>query len=165
MSPLNSTEKKIRVHGVELSADVSPMPSTSAITKVSFANPAVWDSDDFFDADFPDRVTIPQGFRGRYAVRLTIRWSVVGAQAFTVNDRDNGFFYAEIATNAHPDGRFQETRVSAAPVVNSTKTVMQILWDGELKKGHLLEVNLQYDLPRPAVANVWFAMRWLGRQG
>ena len=163
MASLNSTEKQVRVHGVELSADAGFPPSSNAVSKVIFANPPVWDSDGFFDAAHPDRVTIPKGLRGRYAVRLTIRWSL-GQQAFTINDRDNGFFYAEIATNAHPDGVFQETRVSVAPVVNSTKTVMQILWDGALVKNHFLEVNLQYDLPRPAMANVWLAMRWLGRQ-
>lgn len=163
MASLNWVEKRVRVHGVELYADAAPMPGDTATSKVVFNNPPVWDSDGFFKPAHPERVAIPPGFRGRYAVRLTVRWSVV-QQPFTINDRDNGFFYAEIASNAHPDGRFQETRVSAAPVVNSTKTVMQILWDGALAHGHFLEVNLQYDLPRPAGANIWFAMRWLGRQ-
>lgn len=162
MDSLNWVEKRIRAHGVELCADAGPMPSSVTTTKVVFRDPPVWDSDGFFNPAQPERVTIPEGFRGRYAVRLTVRWSL-GQQPFTINDRDNGFFYTEIATNADPTGRFQETRVSVAPVVNSTKTVMQILWDGALVKDQFLEVNLQYDLPRPAGANIWFAMRWLGR--
>ncbi len=162
MASLNWVENRVRVHGVELRADATPVPSSTTTSKVVFSSPPVWDSDGFFNPAVPERVVIPSGFRGRYAARLTLRWSF-GQQPFTINDRDNGFFYAEIATNAHPDGRFQETRVSAAPVVNSTKTVMQILWDGALAHGHYLEVNLQYDLPRPAGVNIWFALRWLGR--
>ncbi|MDX2436104.1 MAG: hypothetical protein QNL88_03535 [Acidobacteriota bacterium] len=163
MPPLNWTERRIHAHGVELHADANPMPSDTTSTKVVFSNPPVWDSDGFFNAAHPDRISIPQGLRGRYAARLTIRW-YLGQQPFTIHDRDNGFFYTEIASNADPTGRFQDTRISVAPVVNSTKTVLQVLWDGPLAHGHFLEVNLQYDLPRPAGANIWFSLRWLGRQ-
>jgi len=163
MPTLNWTERRIRAHGVELFASASPTPSPTASTKVSFSSPPVWDSDGFFNAAHPDRVSIPPGLRGRYTARLTIRWTF-GQPPFTINDRDNGFFYTEIASNADSTGRFQDSRISAAPVVNSTKTVLQVLWDGPLAHGHFLEVNIQYDLPRQADAEIWFTLRWLGRQ-
>lgn len=163
MPPLNLVERRVRVHGVELRADASPMPDPAATTALTFQNPPRWDSDGFFDPTQPGRVTIPPGFRGRYAARLTVRW-FLGQGAFTVNDRDHGFFYAELATDADPDGRFQETRISAAPVANSTKTVLQVVWDGLLAPGNHIAANIQYDLPRPAMLNAWFTLCRLGAQ-
>jgi hypothetical protein len=163
MPPLNMTERRVRVHGVDLQADASPMPDPNATTTLSFQSPAKWDSDGFFNPAQPSRVTIPSGLRGRYSVRLTIRWSLA-LGAFTINDRDNGFFYAELATDADPDGRFQETRISVAPVANSTKTVLQVCWDGLLAPGNHIGANVQYDLPRPAMLNAWLTMHRLGAQ-
>jgi hypothetical protein len=163
MSEIGWLERNFKIYGVDLYGHADPMPGPGTTT-INFKSPPEWDRSGFFDSASPTRVTVPSGYRGRYTIRMTIQWNRGGAQPFTIQDRDQGFFYGEFSTNAHPDGHFQESRVSAAPVVNSTKTVFHLLWEGLLAPGHYIEPLIQYQLPQPASMDAWLRMRRLGRQ-
>ena len=163
MAPIGWLERNFKIYGVDLYGHAGPMPGHAGST-ITFNNPPEWDREGFFDPDARTRVTVPPGYKGRYTVRMTIQWNRGGSQPFTIQDRDQGYFYGELSTNAHPDGRFQESRVSAAPVVNSTKTVFHLFFEGLLTPGHYIEPLIHYQLPQPASADIWFRMRRLGRQ-
>ncbi len=163
MAAIGWLERNLKIHGVDLYGHAGPMPGPAS-TSINFVDPPDWDRGGFYDPANPTRVTVPSGYRGRYTIRVTIQWNRGGNQTFTIQDRDQGFFYGELSTNAHPDGHFHETRVSAAPVVNSTKTVFHLLWEGLLAPLDFVEPLIQYELPQPAAADVWFRMRRLGRQ-
>jgi hypothetical protein len=117
-------------------------------------------------------VTVPAGFSGRFAVRLTLQWRRTTGD-FTVSDRNKSFFYAELGTNADPGGRFDESRSYAAPVTGAVATEQRALWEGLLAPGNWVEARARYaitsqDPPQPPprmLLEAWLHIRWLGIPG
>jgi hypothetical protein len=162
MPSIGWLERNFKIYGIHLYGRANPTPGPGS-SKITFHNPPEWTRGDFFDVTAPTRVTVPHGYRGRYTIRLTLEWTRGGNMVFTELDREQGFFYGELSTNAHPDGVFHESRVSAAPVVHSTRTVLHLLWEGMLTPGDFIEPNIQYTLAQITSVNAWFRMRRLGK--
>jgi hypothetical protein len=168
MAPLSWIERRVKAHGADLSLAYSITNGTTT-SPLSFSAPPDWDSDGFFNPSHPGRVTVPAGFAGRYAVRLTLVWRRASGD-FTVSDRDKSFFYAELGTNADPSGRFAESRSYTAPVVGTTGTHQRALWEGPLAPGQWVEARARYGIPPtqppapPPDLNLeaWLHLRWLG---
>ena len=164
-------DRWIRVHGADLRADELIVPGTADFTNVKFNHPPEWQSDPFLDPADRTRITIPKKLDGRYYVRVTIRWERSDNNDFQIADRDGSCFLTYVTKNGDTDAhRLQDTRVSAAPVVMSTKTFMHVLWEGNLKRDDFLKVFINHhgtilgatNVPISVMANVWMVVRRLG---
>ena len=164
-------DRWIRVHGADLRGDELIVPGTADFTEVKFKHPPEWQSDPFLDPADPTKITIPRKLAGRYYVRVTIRWERSDNNEFQIADRDGSCFFTYVTKNGDTDAyALQDTRVSAAPVVMSTKTFLHVLWEGNLKRDDFLKVFICHwgtilganDIPISVMANVWMIVRRLG---
>ena len=170
MAPPNWFQKWIKVHGAEIKGAASLQPNTNAFTAVTFNHPPVWQSDTFFSAGDPSRITVPAKLNGRYFVRATIRWERFDGKDFQIPDRNKSCFLAYFTKNGdNLADHLEDTHMSAAPVVKATKTVMNLLWEGNLVEGDLLKLFvfhngtiLDDNQPVSVNVNVWLSVRRLG---
>jgi len=164
-------DRWIRVHGADLSGGATIVQDTANFIEVKFNHPPEWQSDPFLDPADRTKITIPRKLAGRYYVRVTIRWEKTDNYEFQIPDRDNSCFYTYLTKNGDTiTHRLSETRISAAPVVNSTKTVMHVLWEGNLRKDDFIKLFISHpgtvlsasNMTIPVMANVWLTLRRLG---
>ena len=119
-----------------------------------------WDTDGFFDAGQPDRVTIPEGFEGRYFIHVTLQWYRASPGViFTVAERDAGFFYAFLAKNGVYGSPLGGSRTTTAPVVKAKYTTQNILWEGELAAGDFVELRVRQGVAGSIFTDAWLTMR------
>ncbi len=116
-----------------------------------------WDTDGFFDAGQPSRLTIPAGFEGRYLVHVMLSWYRIMGTPWTVAERDGGFFNACLAKNGV--GPLDGSRSNAAPVVMAKHTTQRILWEGELAAGDFVELNAWQEVADEVVVDAWLTLR------
>lgn len=164
-------DKWIRVHGADLRADELIMTGPPAVTEAKFKHPPDWQSDPFLDPADPTKISIPPKLLGRYYLRVTIRWERSDNNEFQIADRDGGYFFTYVTKNGDTDEyRLQDTRISAAAVVMSTKTFIHVLWEGNLRRGDYLKLFIgrsgtilgPTDIPISVMANIWTVLRRLG---
>ena len=118
-----------------------------------------WDTDGFFDAGQPDRVTIPEGFEGRYFIHVALRWYRIPETKYTVAERDAGFFYSFLAKNGVYGSPLEGSRTTTAPVVTATSTTQNILWEGDLAAGDFVELRVRQSVAGSIFADAWLTMR------
>jgi hypothetical protein len=171
MPPPNWFERWIKIHGADLTGHSLIMPDTGAFTAVKFNHPAGWESDPFLDSGDTTKFSIPHKLAGRYHLCATIRWHKTDDLAFKIRDREDACFLAYLTKNGDTLAeRLQETRISVAPVVKATHTVMYLIWEGTLRKNDFIKLFITYDgtflgatdIPISAMANVWLTLRRLG---
>jgi len=126
-------------------------------TKLNLGHVVDWDTDGFFDAGQPGRLTIPDGFQGRYFVHATLSWYRILGTPWTVAERDGGFFNACLAKNGV--GPLDGSRSNAAPVVTAKHTTQRILWEGELAAGDFVELNAWQEVDDEVVVDAWLTLR------
>jgi hypothetical protein len=169
--PPNWFEKWIRVHGVDLKGSQLLAPNVTTFTAVSFDHPAPWQSDSFFVATDKTQIKVPAKLAGRYSLRATIRWERSDGMEFTTPDRNNSCFLAYLTKNGSTMAEhLEDSHMSAAPVVKATKTVMHILWEGNLVRDDFIKLFIFHqgdifdnnNMPVSVMVNVWLTLRRLG---
>ena len=119
-----------------------------------------WDTDGFFDAGQPDRVTIPEGFEGRYFIHVALQWyRVLPGVKFSVAERDGGFFYAFLAKNGVHGSPLEGSRTTTAPVVTAKHTTQKLMWEGELAAGDFVELVVRQSVTGSIFAHAWLTLR------
>jgi hypothetical protein len=175
MPDLNWVEKRIFVHGVDLIGYALLVPGGNQFTFVEFDHPPEWQSDPdvFFDGVDRTKIAIPKRHGGRYYLCATIRCERSDNRGFQIQDRDNSYFFTYLTKNGDTEeDRLAETRISAAPVVNSSKTVIRLLWEGKLKRNDFLKLFIAQNgtilgetgIPISTMVTVWLTLRRLGSQ-
>ena len=173
MPSLNWVERKINVHGVDLKGFTLLTPGADHFTAVEFNHPPEWQSDIFFDGNDKTKITIPKRHAGRYYLCATIRWERSDDNEFQIPDRDSCCFLAYLTKNGDTiEHHLEDSHMSAAPIVKATKTVVNLLWEGHLRKGHFIKlfigqngtINDDTDMPVSLMVNVWLTLRRLGSQ-
>jgi len=175
MPDLNWVEKKINVHGVDLKGFTLLVPGVNDFTAVEFNDPPEWqsDPDKFFSGVDTTKITIPKKHAGRYYLCATIRWERSDHKEYQIPDRDSCSFLAYLTKNGDTmEHHLEDSHMSAAPIVKASKTVMNLLWEGRLRKDDFIKLFIARngtiigddDLPVSIMVNVWLTLRRLGTQ-
>ncbi len=123
----NICRNLIKVRGATVSGTISPMPTAPTDTVVRFDPAPIWEGNNYFDANQPTRVTVPNRRAGRYFVHAELQWEpVVGTMIYTVKQSNGGFFGAFLVRNGMTPTSTREAQ-STAPVIAGSSLVSQNL--------------------------------------
>ncbi len=130
-------------------------------TSVSFTN-TDWDSDGFFQAGHPTRLTVPEGLGGRYLIQVAIRWLNEWDPAGGDPPADS-YYYAYVMLNGtgHPAGN--DARSTANDVEGgATGTTQHFVYETDLAEGSYAELWLWQEYEAERRCDVYFQMRRVG---
>lgn len=125
-------------------------------TTATFDGPQ-WDSDGYFDADQPTRLTVPTALRGRYFIQVAIRW---------LNDADvtpDSYYHAFLSVNgsSHPAGNDARSTANDTEA-GATGTTQHFTFETNLGDGDYVELHVWQGFGSDRRCDLYFQMRRVG---
>ncbi len=149
-----------QVRGVKAKKGAMDVPENSH-TIVSFTN-TEWDSDAFFDPQYPTRLTVPNGLGGRYFFQAAIRW--LNDPGGPPPDQPvDSYYYAFITLNEDPHPAGNDARSTANDTEGgATGTTQHFTFETNLAEGNFVELRLWQGYGPHRRCDVNFQMRRVG---
>ncbi|RLE36526.1 MAG: hypothetical protein DRJ61_00560 [Acidobacteria bacterium] len=148
------------VRGVKAKKGAMDVPENSHTT-VSFTN-TEWDFDNFFDPQYPTRLTVPNGLGGRYFFQVALRW-LNDPGALPPNQPNDSYYYAFITLNGDPHPAGNDARSTANDTEGgATGTTQHFTFETNLAEGDFAELRLWQGYGPHRRCDVCFQMRRVG---
>ncbi len=146
-----------RPRGAKVTRGAMDVPENDHTT-VSFSS-VDWDSDTFFDPQYPTRLTVPIGLAGRYFFQVAIRWLNDSSGGPPANG-DDSYHYAYISLNGDHNPAGNDARSTANDVEGgATGTTQHFTFETNLAQGDYAELRLWQGFNPHRNCDVCFQMR------